>query len=158
MKIIEGRRPGEVAIVIALLVFSGYAFWNSYAIDGFSSLTSAGVFPMLATGVMIISGIFIFAKSIKLPKHQDNSDTSAVGYLLPFKFVIFVPMMIAFAAAMPWIGFFPSAAVFIFFAISFLWRKNIVMTIFVTLISVCVIFVIFRLLFKVVLPTGVLWQ
>lgn len=158
MKIIDGQRPGELDIGIVLLVFSVCAFWKSYAIEGFSSLTSSGVFPMLASGVMIISGIFILAKTARLPKSQENSETSAIGYLLPAKFVVFVPMMIAFAAAMPWVGFFPSAAGFIFIAISFLWRKNVIRTIFITLLSVCAIYVIFRLLFKVVLPTGVLWQ
>lgn len=158
MKIILGRRPGELAIGIVLLAFSCWACWQSYRIEGFDSLSGSGVFPLLASSVMVVSGAFILAKSIKLPRAKEEAEASAVSYLFPLKFLVFVPLMVAFAAAMPALGFFTSAALFIFVAIYFLWRKNLLTTILVTAISICAIYVIFRVLFKVVMPAGALWQ
>jgi putative tricarboxylic transport membrane protein len=158
LKIIIGLRPGELAFVAVIVAFSGLAFWKAFEIDGFSSRSGPGVFPMVASAVMIISGIFIFIDALRKRASNRPTELSAFSYLFSSKFLAFVPMMVIFAVAMPWVGFFPAASGFIFAAISFLWHKNLILTIMVTALSSAAIYVIFRVLFQVVLPKGVLWQ
>lgn len=158
MKGIGSRRPGEIAFAVVLLIFSGWAFLKSYQIDGFSSLSGPGVFPMLATGIMLVSATFILIKTLRQSIAQEESLVTFMSYLLPNKLIIFIPMVVAFAVTMPLIGFFLSAAAFIFLAISYLWRRNIIWSLSITALSVGVIYFVFRVLFQVILPQGVLWQ
>lgn len=158
MKIEQRLHPGELVFSACLLVFSVWAFWQSYAISGLESLFGPGVFPMLASAVMILSGLAILVRALKERRLQSDDPEPVLPYLFPLRLITFVPLMVAFAAAMPWIGFFPSAALFILASIAFLWRRNIVWTLTVTAISVVAIYVIFRLVFQVVLPSGVLWS
>ena len=52
-------RPAELVFAILISVFSVGALWQAYEISGFKSLTSAGVFPMLAAGTMLVSALII---------------------------------------------------------------------------------------------------
>lgn len=158
MKIEEGTRPGDLVFTLILLTFSAWAFWQAYGISGFESLSGPGVFPMLASGLMFASAVAILAQSVGNASSPRNSEAGFFSYLFPFRFIVFVPIMIAFAVAMPWIGFFPSAAGFVFISIAFLWRKNILWTASITVLSIGAIYVIFRLIFQVVLPNGTVWQ
>ena len=53
------KRPGEVPFGLVLVVFSATALWQAHAISGFAGLTTAGVFPMLASGTMLVSAVVI---------------------------------------------------------------------------------------------------
>ncbi|MEO0382555.1 MAG: tripartite tricarboxylate transporter TctB family protein [Pseudomonadota bacterium] len=158
MKVEQGPRPGEIVFSVCLLAFSGWALWQSYAISGLESLFGPGVFPMLASAVMVLSGLSILGRTLKERRGQSDNPSSVFAYLFPIRLIVFAPMMVAFAAAMPWIGFFPSAALFILASIAFLWRRNLIWTLAITALSVVAIYVIFRLVFQVVLPSGVLWS
>lgn len=158
MKVLSGLRPGELVFCVVLLLLSATAFWQSYAIEGFQSLSGPGFFPMAATCVMTICAGLILKDAMAARYQAQPPETSAIGYLFPPRFLVIVPMMVAFAALMPQVGFFLAAAAFIFAAILFLWRKNLLLSIAITLLSIGVIYVIFRILFSVVLPTGRLWQ
>lgn len=158
MKIAEGSRPGDLVFTLILLAFSAWAFWQAYGISGFDSLSGPGVFPMLASGLMVLSALAILAKSLRNMSAARSPDTGFLPYLFPVRFLVFVPMMVAFAVAMPWIGFFLSAAGFVFASIAFLWRKNFVWTVMITALSIGGIYVVFRVIFQVVLPSGSVWQ
>lgn len=54
------KQRGETLFVTALVLFSAVALWESYGIAGFSKWSSPGVFPMLASAVMLICGLFIY--------------------------------------------------------------------------------------------------
>lgn len=54
------KQRGETLFVTALVLFSAVALWESYGIAGFSKWSSPGVFPMLASVVMLICGLFIY--------------------------------------------------------------------------------------------------
>lgn len=157
MKIEQGSRPGELVFAVALLAFSVWAAWQSYTISRFDSLSGPGVFPMLASAVMVLSGIAIAARALEKRRGQSRSPGPLAPYLFPVRLVVFAAMMTAFAVAIPWVGFFPSAALFAFAAIAFLWRRGLVWALSITLIAVVAIYAIFRVVFQVVLPSGTVW-
>jgi hypothetical protein len=66
------RRPGELVFALLIVVFSVTAFWQAYLISGFSGKATPGVFPMLASGIMIVSGVIIVLSAAQTPKKFDN--------------------------------------------------------------------------------------
>ena len=158
MKPVVNRRPGDLVFAAILLLLSAWAFWHSYSISRFESLSGPGVFPMLASGIMAICSFSTFVRTLSQRRESPAAVEGAFTYLFPFRFLLFATMMAIFAAAMPWVGFFPAAAGFIFLSIVFLWRRNLFWTALVTVISIGGVYLVFRIVFQVVLPTGALWQ
>lgn len=153
------RRPGELAFALALLAFSLAAFWQAYDISGFSALTSAGVFPMLASGAMVLAALFNLAGCLYKPRADGGAGADISGFLreiLPLRHVALLGLIMLYLMAMPWLGFIVSSGLFLFAAFFLLWRKGLVPTLLLTAISLAAIYVVFRLVFQVVLPQGTL--
>jgi len=157
MKSPSKLRPGERIFAVLLLLFSAVAFYEAYQISGFSGLTSGGVLPMLASAVMIISGVFILRDTFRRRASAQYTFTQTAAFLLSPRLILFVALLVLYAALMPWLGFILASAIFMFLAIAFLWRRSLLLSIAVTSVAMVVIYVIFRLVFKVVLPQGSLW-
>jgi len=151
------RRPGELVFSLLLLVFSVAAFWQAYGISGFTGKTTPGVFPMLAAGIMILSGLVILVSAAKaLPEPND-----APGFftqVLSLNHIVLIGLVLGYVLLMPLVGFVISSALFLFGAFQFLWRKNPLAMLALTALTLAVIYVIFREVFQVVLPQGVLMQ
>lgn len=138
---------------VILVVFSVAAFWQAYAISGFTGKTTAGVFPMLASGVMIISGLLILISTARMPA----SPSDAGGFfakVLTRNHIVLIGLVLGYVILMPLLGFIVSSALFLFCAFQFLWRKNAFVTLALTALTLGVIYVIFREVFQVVLPQG----
>ncbi|MBX2881746.1 MAG: tripartite tricarboxylate transporter TctB family protein [Granulosicoccus sp.] len=153
------NRQGESGFSLLLIVFSVSAFWQSYAISGFTGLTTAGVFPMLASATMVISALCILWQNLSRPDESHPDSTSSSGFLqtiLPLRLVTVVLLITAYVIAMPLLGFLLASAVFLFLSFSYLWRKSLIASLSITLISVVSVYLIFRKLFQVVLPEGTL--
>ncbi len=151
------RRPGELVFVAILLIFSILALVQAYGISGFTELSGAGVFPMLAAGTMIVSGLVILRATLKktavaAPVKQFIDEVS------PLRFVIIVAAIVAYLVAMPSAGFVLSSLGFLFVMFAYLWRRSWLVSAVVALGSLALIYVIFRLGFQVVLPIGTWWR
>ncbi len=151
------RRPGELAFVALLLIFSVLALVQAYGISQFSELSGAGVFPMLAAGTMIVSGLVILRATLKktavaAPVKQFIAEVS------PLRFVIVVAAIVAYLVAMPSAGFVLSSLGFLFVMFAYLWRRSWFVSAIVAAASLALIYVIFRLGFQVVLPIGTWWR
>jgi len=149
------RRPGELLFALLLLVFSVAAFWQSYGISGFSGKTTPGVFPMLASGVMVISGLVILVSATRKPPRPDD----APGFfadVLPLNYIVLIGLVFGYVVLMPLVGFVVSSALFLFCAFQFLWRKNPLVVLMLTALTLAVIYLVFREVFQVVLPQGTL--
>lgn len=171
----SAMRPGETFFSLLLVVFSVTAFWQSYAISGFTGLATAGVFPMLASATMTVASIFILLTGMLRPREvsigkaltqestTNNTETSEPGFqgfvesIVPVRLVIVVLLISGYVFAMPIIGFLAASAVFLFLSFSYLWRKSMLISLIVTLVSVVSVYFIFRQLFQVVLPNGTLF-
>ncbi len=158
MKTPDTVRPGERAFALLLVLFAGYAFREAYGISGFSGLTTGGVMPMLASGVMVVTALVILADTLRAPSGDGGGVRGVVAYLFPLRVVLFTALVGVYVAAIPWVGFLPASAGLLFVAIWALWRRGPVWAAGVSALSIGVIYVLFRVVFQVVLPAGSLWQ
>ncbi len=159
MKTPSGLRPGELVFALMLVAFSLVAFREAYAISGFSGLTTGGVLPMLASGIMTVSGLAILRDVLGRRVPGEEASLSAIrAYLLPTRLLLFGLLLLLYALAIPWIGFIPASGGFLFVSILYLWRRGIIWSTAISLIAILVVYVLFRLIFQFVLPTGSLWS
>lgn len=158
MKTHHTLRPGERLFALLLVIFASYAFWQSYAISGFGGLTTGGVMPMLASGVMVLTGLVILAGTLRGPRASDSGVAGLITYLFPLRVVLFTVLVAIYVAVIPSVGFLTASGGLLFVAVWALWRKGPVWALVISLLSIGVIYVLFRLVFRVVLPIGSLWQ
>lgn len=155
------RRPGELVFVAILLIFSILALVQACGISGFSEISGAGVFPMLASAMMILSGLIILRTTLRKTSPEAAGSTAASHFfekVAPIRFVVVVAMIIAYVAAMPGAGFVVSSLGFLFAMFAYLWRRSWLISAVLALASLGLIYVIFRLGFQVVLPLGTWWR
>lgn len=153
----DTRRPGELLFAMILVVFSAAAFWQAYGISGFSGKTTPGVFPMFASGVMILSGLMILVSTARLPR----SPSDAPGFfskVMSLNHIVLIALVFGYVLLMPLLGFVVSSALFLFCAFQFLWHKNPAISAVLTAATLAVIYLIFREVFQVVLPQGSLMR
>lgn len=158
MKLPPDLRPGERVFALAVLGFALLAFREAYRISGFSGLTTGGVIPMLAAGVMVASGLFILRDTLARRRATRPTLAETLAFLVPARHVLFVALLAAYAVAIPRLGFLPASAIFLFLSIRMLWRRGVLWAAGVTALSVAGVYVVFRLVFQVVLPTGTVWS
>lgn len=158
MKPNETLRPGERLFALLLVIFAGYAFWESYGISGFRGLTTGGVMPMLASGVMLLTGLIVLSDTFRKPRAPDSSLAGMIAYLFPLRVVSFTFLVAVYVAAIPSIGFLSASGVLMFVTIWAFWRKGPLPALLISLVSIGAIHVLFRVVFQVVLPVGSLWR
>jgi hypothetical protein len=151
-------RPGERLFALLLVIFAGYAFWESYGISGFGGLTTGGVMPMLASGVMVFTGLSILADTFRKPLAPQNGATGLIAYLFPLRVVLFTVLVAAYVAVIPSVGFLTASGGLLFVSIWALWRRGPILALLISLLSIGAIYVLFRVVFQVVLPIGSLWR
>lgn len=147
------RSPGEISFSIALLAGSVFLFWQAYAIAQFSSLSSPGALPMAAAAIMVISAGIAVTKTIKLPI---EAELRFFRHLFPPVVGLVMAMILIFAVMLEPVGFVLSAACFLFLGISFLHRGNPWANALLSLLCLIAVYGVFRLVFQVVLPEGLL--
>lgn len=158
---VRTRRPGEIAFSVMLVVFSTVSFWQSYAISGLTGLSEPGVFPMLTSATMLVSAIFIMRQTMArnaLPAAKDSGISRFMRTVLPGRLVAMIGFILAYVISMPFLGFLASSTLFLFASFCLLWRKNVFIALALTALSLSVIYIVFRQVFRVVLPQGTLLQ
>jgi len=146
------RRPGELAFAILMVAASLGLLWSAYGIAGFEALSSPGAIPMATTAVMLISSILIVLKVVKLP--LTRLETLAKD-ILPPVILIFAALLIAYGLLLTTLGFLPTSALFLIVAIKILGRRGWGWTVLVSLGSLLLIWLIFRIVFTVLMPSGI---
>ena len=146
------RRPGEAGFALFLLLASLFLLWQAYGISGFEALSAPGTVPMATTAVMAVSALIILIRT--WPKPRVSSETLARD-ILPLRVVVLVAMLVGFGLALKPVGFLPSAALFLILAIKYLARRGWGFTLAVSLGGLAAIWLIFRIVFTVLLPAGI---
>jgi putative tricarboxylic transport membrane protein len=144
------KRPGEDVFGLMWLVAGVVLFWQSYQIAGFSALSSPGAFPLAASGVMVIAAVIVVIGNARRRRAAEGEP------ILPATVVIFTAMVVAYAAALGPIGFLPASLLFLVASMKLLYRGGWGAAIGIALASLAAIYVIFRLVFQVVLPEGII--
>ena len=157
----RSRRPGERAFALLIGVFSALALWQAYEISGFTGLSTAGVFPMLAAAAMLVAALVVIRDTVARPKAGQRLPETADGQrrtVLPVRLIVVIGLVVLYVMVMPYVGFMVASAGFLFAVFSYLWRRRLPVTVLLTTVTLASIYVVFRILFQVVLPKGTLVQ
>lgn len=149
------RQPGELAFSLLLLVASLFLAWQAWTIAGFTSLSSAGVMPMLATATMALSGLVILGRTARrrAPAGQGGG-RRFLAEITPPRLALFAAMIVLYMLALEPAGFLVSSFVFLFAGMAFLHRRSLLLSFVVSTASLALIWFVFRHVFAVVLPAG----
>lgn len=157
----RSRLPGQIAFTVMLLMFSVFMLWTAYGISGFESLTSAGSFPMLATAVMVITGLVNVMQTLReTPSPAQDGESlprQFMRQLTPGVLIGFTLAIVAYMLALEWVGFLLSSYVFLVISMWLLGSRRIVLNLVVSALSLGAIYMVFQTVFSVVLPSGKLF-
>jgi hypothetical protein len=149
----EQRRPGELGFALLLTAASLYLLYSAYGISGFTALSGPGAIPMATTFVMVVAAGLVALRTWRLPRIT----TETLGRdILPGMVILFIGFLIVFGLLLKPLGFVPTAALFLTIAIKVLARRGWGYTLAVALGSLILIWVVFRVVFTVLLPAGIL--
>ncbi len=147
-----GRRlPGEGLFSALLAVASLYLFYVATQISGFSGLSEPGSFPIFVTSVMVLTSVAITFRTLRLPAGADHGWRAIVP-----GFVVFtVLMMVFYAFALKPLGFLPTSFLFLTVSTRVMLRSGLLRAAAVSALSLVIVYVVFRLIFTVLMPEGV---
>ena len=149
---VQQRRPGELGFAIFLTLASLYLLYDAYGISGIEKLSAPGAIPMATTFVMAVSAGIIAVNAATMPRVT----TETFGRdILPILVIAFIGLLIVFGVLLKPLGFLPSALLFLIVSIKLLARKGWGYTLAVSIGSLVIIWVVFRVVFTVLLPAGV---
>ncbi|MFV0492411.1 MAG: tripartite tricarboxylate transporter TctB family protein [Pseudorhodobacter sp.] len=146
------RRPGELTFHALVVLVSLWLLWTAYGISGFDALSGAGALPMAATAVMLITAVITFVQALQ---RSGKTNERLIRDILPLAVMAIIGLIAAYAVALQPIGFLPTSFVFLVIAIKMLSRRSLGWAALMSFISVAVIYLIFRLVFSVLMPAGV---
>ncbi|SKA71513.1 Tripartite tricarboxylate transporter TctB family protein [Thiothrix eikelboomii] len=149
------RKPGETGFNILLLLGSIFLFYQAYKIAGFSALSSPGAIPMAASAIMVITTCIIVVKEFARPKAEGGAK-AFFTQILPFTIAVMCGLIILFAVVLQQLGFVLTGLAFLWVSIWFLQKRSPLSAALIALLCVFVIYVLFRLIFQVILPEGII--
>jgi putative tricarboxylic transport membrane protein len=162
----RARLPGERIFTLLLVAFAGLAFWQAFEISGFASLSGAGVFPMLAAGTMLVSGLIVVRQSWNRRAAGDEDREGggegggAAGFarrITPLPIVLTTALIAGYMLALQPLGFPVATFAFLLAAILYLYRRGPLRSLAIAAGSLLVVWLVFRKVFTVVLPSGSVW-
>ena len=151
------RRPGELGFTGVLLIFAVLVLYFAYRISGFAGPSSAGVFPMLAGLAMVGSAITILLETARMRPEASGGPGPVRGFLTriaPPEIAVYALIVIGFMLALEPLGFVAAAFAFLLISFLYLRRAGIVLALMISLGATAAIVLIFRYVFRVILPEG----
>jgi len=159
MSSLRRRKAGERTFGVLMLLLALFMLWQAYLISGFEGLSTPGAFPMAAAFAMVVAAIIVVVgDSKRSPEVEGQLSTQMRSFsssIAPSIVVIFAGFVVGYAALFDAIGFLPASFLFLFAAIHFLHRGSVGFSALIALFSLIVIYALFRLIFQVVLPEGI---
>lgn len=146
------RRPGELVFTVFLLLASLGLLWSAYGISGFEGLSAPGAVPMATTAIMVLSALAILRHTWRRPLGRVQT---LRRHILPMQVVVTIAMIAAFAVLLRPLGFIPTSILFLTVMVWFLSRRSPLFCIAVAVGTVLVIWLIFRMVFSVLMPAGI---
>lgn len=152
------RLAGEITFSVILVAASVFLLWTAYGISGFSSLSSAGAYPMAATVVLVVTGLLNLLAALRAPAGARAPGESRVGQFVrqitPGIVVAFSAAITAYMLLLDKLGFVTASYLFLVGSMWLLGSRRWVMNLVVSALSLAVVYVVFHTVFTVVLPSG----
>jgi putative tricarboxylic transport membrane protein len=146
------RRPGEVIFNLFVIAASLFLLYSAYGIAGFDALSSAGAIPMITTGLMLVCGVIILRESLR---KTATSDETVQKDILPLPVIVTIAAITGYALLLKPLGFIPTSFLFLLGLIKLFSARSWGFSIAASAGSVALIYVIFRLIFTVLMPQGI---
>ena len=139
-----------------MMAFSLFVLIQAYLISGFSSISSAGTFPMGAAAIMVVAMALILLNNRKLenPDADDLKDElqRAAKKVLPKVFLIYTGVIIAYMILIRPLHFLPSSFAFLLVSMIYLKGNTLIKSLIISTLTLACIYIVFEYFFRVVLP------
>lgn len=154
---IRRKKPGEGTFGILLLLLALFLLWQAYGISGLTGLSTPGAFPLAAAAAMAIAALVVVIGDLRRPSEDEPAERGRVFFetITPSVIMVFAGFVVAYSAMLDTLGFLPASFLFLFAGIQFLHRRSVAFSFVVALGSLILIYAVFRLVFQVVLPEGI---
>ena len=149
------RRPGELLFAAVMVAASGYLVWTAWGIEnpfGPNGLSSPRSIPLASTAVMVIAALLVLANTARLPLDRTESIRRDI---LPVTVILFAAFLVLYGILLRPLGFLPTSGLFLVVAIKLLARRGWAWTLSISLFSLFVIWLIFRIVFTVLMSSGI---
>ncbi len=156
----EAAGEGSVlplALTAAFLALSLAALATAYRIAGLSSLSSPGAVPLAASLAMVAGAGLALRSQLAAFRRRRAAGTAAAPRdgAATRRLVGIGALAVLLAVLLEPLGFLPAAALFLFPAIVFLAPGRPVSAAAITILALAFVYAVFRLVFEVVLPEGI---
>jgi putative tricarboxylic transport membrane protein len=146
------RRPGETAFALLLAGFSAFLVYSAYGIAGFEALSSPGALPMAAAGTMLVAAGAIVVQTLRRPA---SAGETVARDVLPLNIVITMVLVAGYGLLLQPLGFLPTSFLFLVILMRVLGGQSLFLCAGISAVSVLAIYVVFRLIFTVLMPEGI---
>ena len=146
------RRPGEAVFAGFFLLLAFILLWEAYGISGLSQLSGPGTVPTATTAVMVLAAGAVLWQTLAKPR--DDAETVR-RHILPGVVLLMAGMLAAYGALLVPLGFLPTSALFLILAIRLLSGRGWSFSVVVALGSLIAIYLVFRIVFTVLMPPGI---
>jgi hypothetical protein len=143
----EAHPPGAAVFAWAMVLLGAFVAWQASGIGYFDSPSAAGVFPLAAGLAMTLAALLT---AIGATRYR----TPGQGAVLPRDVAVIGALVLAYMAALEAAGFILASLVFLLLAIAWLQRGGWPRAALVAGCAVAIVWVVFRLVFRVILPPG----
>jgi putative tricarboxylic transport membrane protein len=143
------KRRGEDLFGLIVLLVSAFLLWQAYQIAGLTALSSPGAFPIAAAAVMLLAALIVVIGNARRGGRASGEP------ILPATIALFTGLVILYAATLSPLGFLPASFLFLAIGMKLLYRRGWGRCLLLAIASLIVVYVIFRLVFQVVLPEGI---
>ena len=156
MKEIRKLRAGENLFAWLMMAFSLFVLVQAYLISGFSSISSAGTFPMGAAAIMVVAMALILVTNRKLEKPDadglKDELQQAVKQVLPKVFLVYTGVIIGYMILIKPLHFLPSSFAFLLVSMIYLKGSTAIKSLIISTLTLACIHIVFQYFFRVVLP------
>jgi putative tricarboxylic transport membrane protein len=145
--------------MVLLVLFASFSLWAAFGISRFSSISSAGAFPMVCAAAMVVTAVMSLGGSLRksAPEASEHSGLHQfVTHVLPVRLVLFVAALVGYMLLLETLGFLVSSYLYLVISMRILGSRRLGMNTVLSLLVLAGVFLVFRTAFSVVLPTGTL--
>lgn len=156
MKEIRKLRAGENLFAWLMMALSLFVLIQAYLISGFSSISSAGTFPMVAAAIMVVAMALILLNNRKLEKPDadglKDELRQAAKQVLPKVFLVYTGIIIGYMILIQPLHFLPSSFAFLLVSMIYLKGSTVIKSLIISILTLACIYIVFQFFFRVVLP------
>jgi putative tricarboxylic transport membrane protein len=141
------RPPGEAVFAWAMVLLGAFVSWQASGIGFFDTPSAAGVFPLAA-------GVAMTLAALATAMAATRRAAPVAGAVLPRDVTVIGVLVLGYMAALDAAGFILASLAFLFLAIAWLQRGGWLRAALTAAVAVGLVWVVFRLVFRVILPPG----